>query len=63
MSNQDFGQQPSTQDSNRGGMTKTISGAASDTFSAASSMAQDAAGRAKQAGCPRACIRERLGNQ
>lgn len=49
MSNQDFGQQPSTHDSSRGGMAKTISGAASDTFQAASSMAQDAAGRAKQA--------------
>jgi hypothetical protein len=49
MSNQDFGQQPSMHDSNRGGTAKTISGAASDTFSAAANMAQDAAGRARQA--------------
>jgi ElaB/YqjD/DUF883 family membrane-anchored ribosome-binding protein len=50
MSNQDFGKQNSMQDSNRGGgMGKTISSAASDTFAAAQGLAQDAAGKAKQA--------------
>jgi ElaB/YqjD/DUF883 family membrane-anchored ribosome-binding protein len=49
MSNQDFGQQPSIQGSNRSGRAKTIGQAASDTFSTASGLAQDAAGRAKQA--------------
>lgn len=49
MSNQDFGRQPSTQDSNRGGVAKTIGAAATDTFSAASDIAQEAAGRAKHA--------------
>ena len=50
MSTQNFGQQPSTPDSTRGGgMGKTITSAAAETFSTAQGMAQDAAGKAKQA--------------